>query len=81
MGLHADIGSLTRFRIVNIKLAKKFPEFSRFQYLSGICIEEEDCLDIRIKTIYVPLTILANIIPYIGSNIKELEFRSLLVVQ
>jgi hypothetical protein len=81
-GLHADIGSLKRFRIIwTSGLAKKV--FYIRQALSNYkarALRKSITLDICIKIIYIPLTIPANVIPYIGTDRKASKRRSLLVV-
>ena len=63
--------------------AKKFSAFRQaFSKYKTCALRKEEylLLDICIKTVYTPLTIPADVAPYIGTHINALKRRSLLVV-
>ena len=63
--------------------AKKFSAFRQaFSNYKTCALGKEEylLLDICIKTVYIPLTIPADVAPYIGTHINALKRRSLLVV-
>ena len=75
--MDVDIGTFKEgSELCTSRLAKKFCAFRQaFSNYKAYELRKSIASDICIKTIYVPLTIPANVAPYIGTHVKTVAHQ------